>query len=71
MKVGRDSVRGKALVIGSGIGGLSTAILLAKLDYRVTVIEGSASPGGLMRGYSRQGVDCPVGVHYLGALGRG
>ncbi len=72
MKVGGNSVhRGKALVIGSGIGGLSTAILLAKLDYRVTVIEGSPQPGGLMRGYRRQGVDCPVGVHYLGALGRG
>lgn len=72
MKVGGNSVqRGNALVIGSGVGGLSTAILLAKLDYRVTVIEGSASPGGLMRGYYRQGVECPVGVHYLGALGRG
>jgi len=62
---------GKALVIGSGIGGLSAAILLAKLNYRVTVIEGNGSPGGLMRGYRRQGVECPVGVHYMGSLGKG
>jgi len=36
----------KSLVIGSGIGGLSAAILLAKLNYQVTVIEGSGQPGG-------------------------
>jgi len=61
----------KALVIGSGIGGLSAAILLAKLNYQVTVIEGSGQPGGLMRGYRRQGVECPVGIHYMGSLGDG
>ncbi len=68
---GRRDQPGKALVIGSGIGGLSTAILLAKLNYQVTVIEGNAHPGGLMRGYCRQGLECPVGVHYVGALGQG
>jgi all-trans-retinol 13,14-reductase len=71
-KMGGGTVRpGKALVIGSGIGGLSTAILLAKLNYQVTVIEGNEQPGGLMRSYRRQGVECPVGVHYVGSLGKG
>ena len=60
-----------ALVIGSGVGGLSVAILLVRLGYRVTVIEKNALPGGLMRSYARKGIQCPVGVHYLGALGRG
>lgn len=59
------------IVIGSGIGGLSCAIALAKLGYNVTVIEKNRSAGGLMRGYARNGIDCPVGVHYLGALGKG
>ena len=59
------------LILGSGIGGLSSAITLARMNYRVTVIEKNPDPGGLMRGYSRGGVDCPVGVHYLGSLGRG
>jgi phytoene dehydrogenase-like protein len=61
----------KVLIIGAGVGGLSTAIILAKLGFDVTVLEKNAQPGGLMRSYSRDGIDCAVGVHYLGALDRG
>ncbi len=61
----------KALVIGSGIGGLSTAIILAGLGFDVTVIEKNRRPGGMLRSYVRQGVHCNVGVHYMGALGPG
>ena len=60
-----------AVIIGSGIGGLATAIILARLHHRVAVIEKNALPGGLMRSYTRNGVDCPVGVHYFGAYGEG
>ncbi len=60
-----------AVIIGSGMGGLSAAITLALMKYQVTVIEKNDEPGGLMRGYRRAGVDCPVGVHYLGSLGEG
>ncbi len=59
------------LVIGSGIGGLSTGIVLARSGYRVTVIEKNILPGGLMRGYSRHEIECDVGVHYLCSLGEG
>lgn len=62
---------GNALVIGSGIGGLSTAILLAQSGFSVTVVEKNRLPGGMMRGYIRQGLECAVGVHYLGALDNG
>jgi all-trans-retinol 13,14-reductase len=61
----------KALIIGSGIGGLSTAIILARLGYDVTVFEKNRQPGGMMRSYIRQGVHCNVGLHYLGALDEG
>jgi len=57
------------VVIGAGVGGLSTGILLLRLGYRVTIVEKNREPGGLMRSYARRGVDCPVGVHYVGALG--
>ena len=60
-----------ALIIGSGIGGLSTGIILSRLHHRVAVIEKNPLPGGLMRNYVREGVDCPVGVHYFGAFGEG
>ena len=60
-----------ALVLGSGLGGLSTAVLLARLGFRVAVIEKNPLPGGLLRSYRRGGLDCPVGVHYFGAFGEG
>ncbi|MFA6413915.1 MAG: NAD(P)-binding protein, partial [Syntrophales bacterium] len=62
---------GQVLIIGSGIGGLTAGIILAQLQLPVTVVERNPQPGGLMRSYRRSGIDCPVGVHYLGALDRG
>jgi all-trans-retinol 13,14-reductase len=64
-------VKEKILVIGSGIGGLSTGIILAKLGFDVTVIEKNPQPGGMVRSYVRRGVQCDVGLHYLGALDHG
>lgn len=61
----------KVLIIGAGIGGLSTGIILAGLGFDVTVIEKNRKPGGLLRSYSRDGIECGVGVHYLGSLGKG
>jgi phytoene dehydrogenase-like protein len=58
------------IIIGSGIGGLSTGIILSLLNYNVTVVEKNPLPGGLMRSYRRSGIDCSVGVHYVGALGK-
>lgn len=58
----------KVLIIGSGIGGLSTAIILAKLGFDVTVLEKSSLQGGVMRSDTRDGIDCAVGVQYLGSL---
>lgn len=66
----RNPVEGKnIIVIGAGVGGLSAGILLLLLDYHVTIVEKNREPGGLMRSYLRRGIDCPVGVHYVGALG--
>src|SRR5664280_3140130 len=66
----KNTVEGKNIVIiGAGVGGLSTGILLSILNYNVTIVEKNPLPGGLMRSYRRSGIDCPVGVHYVGALG--
>jgi all-trans-retinol 13,14-reductase len=59
------------VIIGSGIGGLSVGIILSLLHFRVAVVERNPLPGGLMRGYRREGLDLPVGVHYFGAFGEG
>lgn len=65
------SHQNKVLIIGSGIGGLSMGIILARLGFDVTVLEKNRRPGGLMRSFTREGLECEVGIHYLGSLDKG
>jgi len=58
-----------ALVIGSGIGGLTTAALLAELGRKVAVLEQHYTAGGATHSYERAGYEWDVGVHYLGDMG--
>ncbi|RRD45030.1 FAD-dependent oxidoreductase [Buchananella hordeovulneris] len=61
-----------AIVIGSGIGGLTTAGLLAQVaNQRVLVLEKHLTPGGLTHTFSRNGATWDTGVHYLGQLAPG
>ena len=43
------------IVIGSGIGGLSCAAMLARYGHRVTVCESHSIPGGAAHGFERDG----------------
>jgi phytoene dehydrogenase-like protein len=60
-----------AIVIGSGIGGLSAAVLLARLHgRRVLVLERHFKAGGFTHVFSRRGgFSWDVGVHYVGEMG--
>lgn len=61
-----------AIVIGSGIGGLSAAALLSRFGAkRVLVLERHYTPGGFTHTFRRPGYEWDVGVHYLGELARG
>lgn len=56
-----------AIVIGSGIGGLVTAGLLAKLyRKRVLVLEQHFEPGGCTHSFRRKGYSWDVGLHVIG-----
>ena len=58
------------IVIGSGIGGLTTAALLAKQKKRVLVLEQHFTAGGFTHGFKRQGkFHWDVGLHYVGEMG--
>ena len=58
-----------AIVIGSGIGGLGTAALLAKASKRrVLVLERHYTAGGLTHTFHRPGFEWDVGVHYVGQV---
>ena len=58
-----------ALVIGSGIGGLTTAALLSELGWKVCVLEQHYTAGGYTHSYERNGYEWDVGVHYIGDVG--
>ena len=59
------------LVIGSGMGGLATAALLARLHGRkVLVLERHYRAGGFTHTFTRRGgFEWDVGVHYVGEMG--
>ena len=60
-----------AIIIGSGLGGLATAVILAKAGQKVAVFEKNAQLGGNLQTFSRQKHIFDTGVHYLGALSEG
>ncbi|MGP4843027.1 phytoene desaturase family protein [Marinobacter sp. 1Y8] len=58
-----------AVVIGSGIGGLTTAACLSKAGKKVLVLEQHYTAGGFTHSYARNGYEWDVGVHYIGDMG--
>lgn len=60
-----------AIVIGSGLGGLTAAALLARhADKRVLVLERHYTAGGFTHTFHRPGYEWDVGVHYVGDVHR-
>ena len=58
-----------AIVIGSGMGGLATAALLARYGRkRVLVLERHYVAGGFTHAFHRPGYEWDVGVHYIGQV---
>ncbi|MFL9835156.1 phytoene desaturase family protein [Chryseobacterium terrae] len=58
------------LVIGSGLGGLASALILAKEGLKVCVLEKNNQYGGNLQTFSRDKLIFDTGVHYLGGLSK-
>lgn len=59
--------RWDAIVVGSGMGGLASAALLARHGgKRVLVLERHSTAGGFTHTFRRPGYEWDVGVHYIG-----
>lgn len=56
------------IVIGSGMGGMTAAALLAKLGRRVLVLEQHYVAGGFTHTFNRPGYSWDVGVHAVGEV---
>lgn len=59
-----------AIIIGSGIGGLSTGVLLARSGWKVLVLEQHDQAGGCCHTFVERGYEFDVGIHYVGDVGR-
>jgi all-trans-retinol 13,14-reductase len=59
------------VIIGSGLGGLVSAIILAKEGYSVCVLEKNNQYGGNLQTFVRDKTIFDTGIHYIGGLGEG
>ena len=59
------------IIIGSGLGGLECAHILARKGMSVKVLERQTQAGGCLQSYCRNGRRFDTGLHYVGGLGEG
>jgi len=59
------------IIIGSGVGGLATAICLARAGQKVLVLEQHYVPGGWSHSFTLNGQRFSPGVHYVGHIEEG
>ena len=53
----------KVIIIGSGLGGLSSGVVLAKNGYAVTVLEQGGQAGGCLQCFTRRGAKVETVPH--------
>lgn len=59
------------IIIGSGAGGLSSALCLSRAGQRVMVLEQHDVPGGWCHNFYINGYRFSPGLHYMGSLNKG
>ncbi len=59
-----------AICIGSGLGSLTTASLLARKGKKVLICEKHTTPGGFTHVFTRNDYEWDVGLHYVGDMDR-
>ena len=63
--------RADIIIVGSGLGGLAVALIMAREGKKVLVLERQHQPGGCMQSYRRGDMHLDTGLHYVGGLESG
>ncbi|MEQ8713434.1 MAG: NAD(P)/FAD-dependent oxidoreductase [Cyclobacteriaceae bacterium] len=58
------------IIIGSGMGSLTTGAILAKEGQKVLIVERHYTAGGFTHVFKRKGYEWDVGIHYIGEVSR-
>ena len=58
------------IIIGSGMGSLTSAAILSKEGQKVLVLERHYTAGGFTHIFKRKGYEWDVGIHYIGEVQR-
>ena len=61
----------KIVIIGSGLGGLTCGVVLAKNGYNVTLLEQGDQVGGCLQCFTRRGAKFETGMHFVGSAAEG
>ncbi len=59
------------VIIGAGLGGLQSGVILSKKGFKVCVLEKNKVIGGTLQTFPRKGCDFSTGMHYIGSLDKG
>ncbi|MEE4255945.1 MAG: NAD(P)-binding protein [Bacteroidales bacterium] len=59
------------VIIGGGLGGLESGLILSKEGMKVCVLEQHHTIGGNLQSFSRDGRIFDTGMHYFGCMGEG
>ncbi len=60
-----------AIIIGGGLGGLTSGVMLSKEGFNVCVLEQHSVIGGCLQSFQRNGRVLDTGMHYVGSLSEG
>lgn len=56
------------IVVGAGVSGMSSALILARAGYSVALVEKNPRTGAIIRGFRRHGLQIDTGFHYAGGM---
>ena len=60
-----------SIIVGSGAGGLASALCLARAGQQVLLLEQHDVPGGWCHSFTLNGQRFSPGVHYVGCISEG
>ena len=61
----------KVVIIGGGLGGLTTGLILQRNGYDVTVLDMGVQIGGCLQCFTRKGAKFETGMHFIGSAAPG